>query len=304
MDLRLALLAYSLFPLTMATALVVAWSGLHMNIEPAAIIGLASTFTLIVCVIFERVLPFKPHWNNSQGDVMTDILHNLINSYGFRELFKILLLAGLAPVVVYLALNYGFNVWPNGLPLWLQVIIIAIIAEFGNYWAHRLSHETDFFWRFHCVHHSPIRLYWLNAGRDHPFGVLLFYVAGATPLILLGVPKEALCLYYVIEAVHGLFQHANINVRLGPLNWIFSMAELHRWHHSKVVKEANNNYGLTLIIWDIVFKTRFLPNRKAPNDIGIQDMPTFPKKFLNQMIVPFSWRRLKYESQKYLGQAE
>lgn len=98
------------------------------------------------------------------------------------------------------------------------------------------------------MHHSAKRLYWLNAGRDHPLVILVFYLAGAVPLVLIGAPLEVLTLFFVLEAVHGLFQHANVNVKLGPLNWVFSMAELHRWHHSRELKQANHNYGLTLIV--------------------------------------------------------
>jgi sterol desaturase/sphingolipid hydroxylase (fatty acid hydroxylase superfamily) len=57
----------------------------------------------------------------------------------------------------------------------------------------------------------------------------------------------------------GIFQHANVQLRLGPLNWFFSMAELHRWHHSRTVEEANHNYGQTISVWDWVFGTRYLP---------------------------------------------
>ena len=97
----------------------------------------------------------------------------------------------------------------------------------------------------------------------------------------------------MVEAVHGLFQHANIDVRLGPLNWLFSMAELHRWHHSSRLAETNHNYGATLILWDVVFGTRYLPERSAPEVIGIPDIPNFPRGFLGQLAVPFRWAQLK-----------
>ena len=92
-------------------------------------------------------------------------------------------------------------------------------------------------------------------------------------------------------AVHGMFQHANIDVRLGPLNWIFSMAELHRWHHSKDLQEANNNYGNNILFWDIVFGTVYWPkDRRAGKDIGLKDMPWFPQDYVNQLLSPFRWK--------------
>jgi len=75
------------------------------------------------------------------------------------------------------------------------------------------------------------------------------------------------------------------------------MAELHRWHHSRVLEEANTTYGQNLIVWDVVFGTRFLPaDREPPEDIGITDLPTFPMDYLGQLLSPVRWRRIQRES--------
>ena len=81
----------------------------------------------------------------------------------------------------------------------------------------------------------------------------------------------------VIGVVLGLFQHANIDFMLGPLTWIFSVGEMHRWHHSVELAEANHNYGSNFLFWDIVFGTRYRdPRRSGPAVIGIEhdDLPT------------------------------
>ena len=92
-------------------------------------------------------------------------------------------------------------------------------------------------------------------------------------------------------------QHSNLKLRLGPLNWIFSMAELHRWHHSPVVEEANHNYGGNLIIWDVVFGTRWLPpDRESPAKIGMDSLPHFPMGFVDQMVSPLRWKKVVEES--------
>jgi ornithine lipid hydroxylase len=97
--------------------------------------------------------------------------------------------------------------------------------------------------------------------------------------------------------MHGTFQHANIHVKLGFLNWIFSMAELHRWHHSKTVDEANHNYGGNVIFWDVVFGTRFLPaGRRPPSDIGIADLTAFPTGFWGNLAAPFRWTAIRRAS--------
>jgi sterol desaturase/sphingolipid hydroxylase (fatty acid hydroxylase superfamily) len=86
-------------------------------------------------------------------------------------------------------------------------------------------------------------------------------------------------------------------IRLGPLNWIFSMAQLHRWHHSRRVAESNTNYGQNLIVWDVVFGTRFLPkDHEPPEDIGIAGLDAFPMDYLGQLASPARWRRIQRDS--------
>lgn len=76
------------------------------------------------------------------------------------------------------------------------------------------------------------------------------------------------------------------------MNYVFSMAELHRWHHSLRLKEANANYGNNIILWDIVFGTFFHPrDRDASEAVGLSNMPDFPRDYLGQILSPFKWRR-------------
>jgi len=76
-------------------------------------------------------------------------------------------------------------------------------------------------------------------------------------------------------------------LRLGPLNWIIAGPELHRWHHSGVLGEARSNYGNNLIVWDIVFATRYLPSGRKVDYLGI-DNPGWPNGFFAQLIAPFT----------------
>jgi sterol desaturase/sphingolipid hydroxylase (fatty acid hydroxylase superfamily) len=114
------------------------------------------------------------------------------------------------------------------------------------------------------------------------------------PLVVLGCPGDVILLFALFDGVFGMLQHCNVAVRLGPLNRIFSMAEPHRWHHSRTLVEANANYGSNLIVWDLVFGTFFLPqDREPPAAIGIAGMEHFPRSYLAQLATPFRWQRLR-----------
>ena len=138
-----------------------------------------------------------------------------------------------------------------------------------RYWIHWSLHRFPRLWSFHAVHHSPHRLYWVNSARVHPFEKLAHFTVDIVPFALLGVSKEALAVYYVLWGVTGFYQHSNCDVRFGPLNYVFSGPELHRWHHSELIAESDTNYGNVLIIWDLLFGTWFLPNGRGVGTLGL-----------------------------------
>ena len=137
----------------------------------------------------------------------------------------------------------------------------------------------------------------MNALRFHPVDFWLNGISSSLILILIGVPADVVAMFGLMNFAHGQLQHSNLQIKCGPLNWLFSMAELHRWHHSPYEQETNTNYGQTLIVWDIVFGTRFLPKDRLPGEhIGIDRLPNFPTGYWAQLISPFRWAKTKTES--------
>jgi len=178
-------------------------------------------------------------------------------------------------------------IWPHSLPPFLQAIIMMLAADFLRYWLHILHHRWDFLWRFHSIHHSPHKLYWINVGRFHPIEKTLQLLLDTLPFIILGVGAEVLSLYFIFYAINGFFQHSNIELKLGYLNYIISGPELHRWHHSMVVRESNKNYGNNLIIWDLIFGTWYLPKDTKVDELGLKNR-NYPLDFVNQLSSPFT----------------
>lgn len=284
--------SYLAFPLILGGTIALAVALLPMLGPPLTLV-ICQTVGALSTIVAERLWPFRPEWNRSHGDLGTDILHALVSGIGTTQLVRPLVQAGGVAIAGALSRAVGFGLWPVELPLVLQLAAALVIVELPQYWLHRFQHEHDALWRFHAVHHSAPRLYWLNAARFHPVDLGLLYAVGYVPLVILGCPEPVIMLFALFDAVFGMLQHSNIDVRLGPLNWIFSMAEPHRWHHSRTLQEANTNYGSNLIIWDLVFGTFFLPReRQPPANIGIANMPDFPMTYLAQLASPFTWRSL------------
>lgn len=289
--------SWLVFPLAMFGSLAVAIAALNRGNADAIAAAAGLGFGYIVVVCGERLYPYVEEWNQSHDDVATDTawLGSLLATGALTGPVTQALGAAIA---IALSTRFGFELWPGHWSLPAQLALALVVVEFVQYWTHRLEHQQDWLWRFHATHHSAPRLYWLNAARFHVVDIVLLNVGYLLPLVALGADGPVIALWVVASSVHGISQHANMQMRCGPLNWIFSMAELHRWHHSRLEKESNTNFGQTLIVWDIVFGTRFLPSdRKPPADIGIAGLSAFPMTWWAQMCSPMQWARIKRNSE-------
>jgi sterol desaturase/sphingolipid hydroxylase (fatty acid hydroxylase superfamily) len=227
----------------------------------------------------------RMEWRPATGEIKTDLTFMVVVQLAFPPLMGFLFMYALITPARALDLPIG-GIWPHGWPIWIQAVLMILAVDFLRYWLHRTAHENDTLWRLHSVHHSVEQLYWLNTARFHPLEKALQMSLDSLPFLLMQVDPQVLALYYVAYATNGFFQHCNIRLRYGPLNYIVGSAETHRWHHSRLARESNANYGNTVIVWDLVFGTWYLPKEREVEHLGLQD-PTYPKSFARLMGAPF-----------------
>lgn len=280
-----ALITYGLWP-TLYLVGIVGTSFAFSTGHPVLWFNVVYLSVVITIAIFERVYPYERAWLRDDHETGNNIAHTLL-SKGLAQLAG----ASLSSVAMETAIMVdpaagGSALWPSAWPMFFQIVLGMLIAEFGLYWAHRIAHEWPFMWRFHALHHSVTRLWVINTGRFHLADTIFKVALSQIPLYLLGAPVIVFLWGSAMTAFTGLLTHCNIDVRTGPLDWFFSTPALHRWHHSKIPAEGNKNYTENLVIWDIVFGTYFKPNRRPPVDIGIDGVvdPTF----WGQLIQPFT----------------
>ena len=273
--------SYAWWPLLFAASVAAVAFGIQIG-QPVLVFNIAYITLAIAIACLERAYPHEEAWLKNDGQVIPDIAHTLLNKGVAQVIVVLITFMGVAEFASPAAGAW----WPGQVPFAVEVTVGLVIAEFGLYWKHRLAHEWPPLWRFHAVHHSVSRLWFLNTGRFHLVDTLTGLAVAMPVLLLLGAPRDIMIMVSAITAIIGILTHSNVEVRCGVLNWVFNTPELHRWHHSKVLAEGNRNYGENLMLFDQLFGTYFNPARRPPVDIGIRQ--PMPKSFWGQLAIPFT----------------
>ena len=275
-------LPYLWYPLFFALALAMFATLLAKGSPLLLAMYIPIALVAIAVVGLEIALPARADWKPRRSDVMSDALFMVF----IQTLLPRIFAAGLAlAVATWTHEHFPSPLWPHQWPLFGQALLMVLAVDFLRYWLHRACHTFMPLWRLHEVHHSPDILYTLNVARFHPFEKALHFSLDTVPFVLLGVAPEVVAAYFLFYAVNGFFQHSNLNLKYGFLNYIVGSAETHRWHHARDPKVAYCNFGNTTIIWDLLFGTWYLPKGRTL-EIGIPDRD-FPKDFWSQMFTPF-----------------
>jgi sterol desaturase/sphingolipid hydroxylase (fatty acid hydroxylase superfamily) len=264
-----------LLPVSLSISCLAFWHARDSgaNLELAVIVP--AVLTLLAGIAFERRLPYRADWNVARGDTRTD-------AASAAMLFGIVdpLLKWLAPVLLttQLASADAAPGW-SAMPFVVQLLVATLLAEFTSYWAHRLHHALPSLWWLHALHHGSERLYALNNFRLHPLNYAINYVLGIGPLLLLGAPEEVVLGYLALTYPVLMLQHANLPMRSGWLNHVFSTNEIHRWHHADTPEEGDRNFGRALVLWDKVFGTfRYRAGRNDPRGVGLYRGGHYPAR--------------------------
>jgi sterol desaturase/sphingolipid hydroxylase (fatty acid hydroxylase superfamily) len=175
-------------------------------------------------------------------------------------------------------------------PLGAPATAAMVVGETAYYWAHRLSHEIPFLWRFHAIHHSAETIDFMVSSRAHPIDFIWSRLVMLSPLFALGLvnpmsASDGLIAFLILflGGLWGYFVHANVSWRLGPFEWLLATPGFHHWHHSQGL-QRNCNYASVFPWLDRIFGTHYLP-KDWPAQYGIPE-PTAPTLF-GQLIQPF-----------------
>lgn len=176
---------------------------------------------------------------------------------------------------------YPFQ-WLPDLP---KAVVFIMLIDFFEYWMHRLGHANKWYWKFHCIHHTPEQLTPLSKFRVHWADMLVFGSFKAMPLLILGHMGVTWMPYLPLMFLQ-VFSHFDIDFHYGPvLGRLLVSPRYHRIHHSADPAQQRTNYGLIFSCWDYLFRTA-ARDLTRPAEFGLREVKV-PDSFLVQFFYPF-----------------
>ena len=241
-----------------------------------------------VCLAFfglaGRMEKLRPGQYKSRS-FLHDLAYWSFYLFGFYDaIFTAALFQMLNPYFVHVNLLGDWPMVPRYIMYWL-------VVDFTHYWCHRFRHSVGFVWAFHTTHHAEERLTFASEVHLHPVEMFISAIFLYFPIIILGAEPVTIIWLSFLSRMALAWQHSELPWRCGPLYYIFVTPAFHGFHHSTNPRHYNKNYGVTLSIWDFIFRTA-VDEKELPTEYGLPDvkMPTLT----SQMVVPFKLIREWY----------
>lgn len=171
-------------------------------------------------------------------------------------------------------------------PNWLQLFIFFMILDLVQWYTHVLLHKYRFLWKFHQIHHSVKEMGFAAHLRFHWMENILYKPLKTFGVMILGgfEPEQAYMVHFFAIAI-GHFNHANIKITWGPLKYFLNNPVMHLYHHAYELPEGKKgvNYGISLSLWDYIFKTNYIPEDSGDLILGFKGDDAIPKSFFKQL---------------------
>ena len=238
-------------PMTLA-AILTFWA-----FAPTALVNSVWTITVVGVVVLafvqlmEWVNERHEGWRITKREFLTD---------GFYVVLGITAISWIADALANSSLEKAKEAlgvttpWLAELPFLVQVALVMLLVEFGQYWMHRLMHHNAWFWSTHAPHHHVTQL---NAMKGYVGNPIELFLISLSVIAFLDFDKAPM--FAAFNALGAISYYAHANVRADPPRWFsffFTTIQHHSLHHTALsFEDTRCNYGNCVILFDRLFGT-------------------------------------------------
>lgn len=242
-----------------------------------------------IFLAIEWLRPWRKNQPKFRKDFWLDFFYMFFNFF----LFSLVIYNALSNVFVALFNDvlgvFGFEnivaLHIESWPRFAQLFLLFILRDFIHWWGHRTLHAIPFLWNFHKVHHSVEQMGFAAHLRYHWFENIFYRTIEYIPLSMIGFGIDDFFIIHFFTLTWGHFNHSNFKLNLGFFHYLFNSPQMHIWHHAYDLpkeKQTGVNFGLTLSIWDYIFKTDYIPYSGKDIKLGFPGVERFPHSFIGQ----------------------
>ncbi len=143
-------------------------------------------------------------------------------------------------------------------PAWTAIALAFVVFDLAIYIQHVMLHAVPVLWRIHRVHHADLDFDVTTGSRFHPLEIVLSIGFKLAVVAVVGPPAIAVLVFEVALNATSTFNHSNFHIpeRIDKaVRLLLVTPDMHRVHHSIVVRETNSNFGFNLPWWDRLLGT-------------------------------------------------
>jgi len=204
--------------------------------------------------IWEVLAPRRPLTMSKRGRWFSNLSIVFIDAVAVRLVFP-----GAAIGMALFVERHQWGLLNNlALPDGAAIAAGVISLDFAIYLQHVMFHAVPAFWRLHMMHHSDLDFDTTTGIRFHPIEILLSMGIKMSVVVVLGISALAVLIFEILLNATSLFNHGNVRLpgRIdGLLRLIVVTPEMHRVHHSVLIRETNSNFGFNVPWWDRLLGT-------------------------------------------------
>ena len=143
---------------------------------------------------------------------------------------------------------------PDGLAIVIGILVLDLIV----YLQHVMFHAVPILWRLHMMHHADLDYDVTTALRFHPLEIMVSMAIKLSAVATIGPSALTVVIFEVVLNGTAMFNHGNIRLPLSLdriLRLLVVTPDMHRVHHSVIIRETNSNFGFNFPWWDRIFGT-------------------------------------------------